>query len=180
MTARRLLALGAAFALAGCRGADTAPTAPSSAPAAYSATADLHGNYRTPGAPLPVRELEAAQRATARYQDVRNAVADGYVDIGVVIKNMGRHFLKDSLLDATFDAAHPELLVYSPGAQGHLKLVAVEYAVPRNLSATAPEGFQGSADQWFDDGTFHLWTLHAWVWKNNPNGVFSPMNTTVP
>lgn len=52
--------------------------------------------------------------------------------------------------------------------------------MPRNLSASAPEGFQGSADRWFDDGTFHLWTLHAWVWKNNPDGVFSPMNATVP
>jgi hypothetical protein len=36
--------------------------------------------------------LERARNATARYHDVRMAVADGYVDINVVRPNMGRHW----------------------------------------------------------------------------------------
>ena len=130
--------------------------------------------------PLPGQELEKARKATARYQDVENARADGYVDIKVVLPNMGRHFLKESQLDATFDAERPELLVYKEEPGGLLTLVALEYAVPLNLSATAPEGFTGGRDGWFADQTFHLWTLHAWVWRANPEGVFHATNRLVP
>jgi hypothetical protein len=129
---------------------------------------------------LPVEQLALAKRATARYRDVQQAIADGYADINVVIPNMGRHFLKQALMDSTFDVEHPELLVYSPDSAGKLQLVAVEYAVPTKLSANAPEGFKGSADQWFINQQFDIWTLHAWVWKDNPAGIFYPTNPNVP
>jgi hypothetical protein len=175
------LMLTAALALASCRGPEDAATAPdaSTIPAALSA-APHHGTYRQPHGSPPVEELQRARRATARYHDIRNAVADGYVDINVVIPNMGRHFLKDSLLDVKFEVERPELLVYSPHEHGRMELVAVEYAVPLELSAAAPEGFSGAADEWFADRRFGLWTLHAWTWKDNPDGVFSPTNTLVP
>jgi hypothetical protein len=175
------LMLIAALALAGCRNPEDASTAPavSANPVALSA-APHHGVYRQLGGPLPAAELQRARRATARYHDIRNAVADGYVDIDVVIPNMGRHFLKVSLLDAKFEAERPELLVYSPHEHGRMELVAVEYAVPLDLSAAAPDGFLGAADEWFADHRFGLWTLHAWTWKDNPDGVFSPTNTRVP
>jgi hypothetical protein len=175
------LMLIAALALAGCRSPEDLPTGPaaSAIPAARTATPH-HGAYRRPHGPLPAEELQRARRATARYHDIRNAVADGYVDINVVIPNMGRHFLKGSLLDAKFEAERPELLVYSPHENGRLELVAVEYAVPLHLSAAAPDGFPGAADEWFADHGFGLWTLHAWTWKDNPDGVFSPTNARVP
>ena len=175
------LMLIAALALASCRGPEDAPTAPgaSALPAALSA-APHHGTYQQPHGSLPAAELQRARRATARYHDIRRAVADGYVDINVVIPNMGRHFLNDSRLDAKFEVERPELLVYSPHENGRMELVAVEYAVPLDLSAAAPDGFQGAADQWFADHRFGLWTLHAWTWKDNPDGVFSPTNTRVP
>jgi hypothetical protein len=178
---RLLLIAAIALALAGCSAPGDAPTAPaaSAIPAALSA-APHHGTYRQPHGSLPDAELQRARRATARYHDIRNAVADGYVDINVVIPNMGRHFLKGSLVDAKFEADRPELLVYSPHENGRMELVAVEYAVPLDLSAAAPEGFRGAADEWFADQRFGLWTLHAWAWKDNPDGVFSPTNTVVP
>jgi hypothetical protein len=129
---------------------------------------------------LPVQQLAIAKQATARYGDVRNAVADGYEDINVVIPNMGRHFLKKALLDSTFDIEHPEILVYAPDSAGTLQLVAAEYAVPLKASANPPEGFAGSADQWFVNQAFDIWTLHAWVWKDNPAGIFYPTNPNVP
>jgi hypothetical protein len=107
-------------------------------------------------------------------------MADGYVNINVFIPSMGHHFLKSDLLDATFEAERPELLVYSPDCRGALRLVAVEYAVPLELSETAPEGFAGADDHWHANEEFQLWTLHAWVWLKNPDGLFAELNPRVP
>jgi hypothetical protein len=167
-----------AITLAGCHSYDRTATGPS-ATSGY-AVAPHHAAYVHTGATLPHAELQAAKAATARYRDFNNALKDGYQDINVVIPNMGRHFLNNGLLDGKFEADKPELLVYSPAANGRMELVAVEYAVPLDLSATAPEGFTGSADEWFANQQFQLWTLHAWVWKDNPDGVFNPTNSRVP
>jgi hypothetical protein len=157
----------AAIGLAACRESDAvAPRAEGVWAAA--ARADSHAS-------LPHGELAQAKAAAGRYHDIRQAIADGYHDTGIVLPNMGRHFINDGLLDAAFDADHPELLVYSPDSS---KLLAVEYAVPIALSPQAPEGFQGSQDQWVQFGGA-LWTLHAWVYKENPDGVFSPTNSRV-
>ena len=121
----RLLLI-AAVALAACRGPSVA-AGRQSAPATRSAAVSPNSHDHVAPAsndPLPVKELEKARRATARYQDVNNALADGYKDINVVLPNMGRHFLKEAQLDATFDAERPELLVYkeehgwAPDARG--------------------------------------------------------------
>lgn len=170
-----------AAALASCQSPDAAITTPAMS-AVHAVVADSQHDAsaaRSAARQLPGRQLARVRRATTRYKDFRNAMADGYEDINVVIPNMGRHLLNDSLLDGHFDADHPELLVYAP-MQGRLTLVAVEYAVPLDSSATAPDGFPGNADEWFADQTFQLWTLHAWVYKHNPEGMFNPTNPRVP
>ena len=171
-----------AVVLAGCRGSNAVANMPVTSTALSTATAPAAHNHIVPAnnEPLPVTELAKTRRATARYQNIENALKDGYVDINVVLPNMGRHFLKEGILDATFDAERPELLVYTEEPGGHRSLVAVEYAVPLSLSATSPEGFTGAADVWFPDQTFKLWTLHAWVWRENPAGMFNPTNKKVP
>jgi hypothetical protein len=131
---------------------------------------------RVPGAEANA-QLAAARAATARYQQIENARADGYADIKVFMPGMGHHFLHEGrLMDGQFKAAEPELLVYNLEKNGRYRLVAVEYAVPRPMSATAPAGFVGDADAWDENMTFDLWTLHAWVWLDNPDGVFQPFN----
>jgi hypothetical protein len=65
-------------------------------------------------------------------------------------------------------------------AANHLQLVAVEYAVPTNLAAAPPEGFDGKLDEWDRNDTFGLWTLHAWIWLPNPDGVFADTNSLLP
>ena len=157
----------AAIALAACRGSEAVAPA---ADGLYAAA-----SHADPHAGLPHQELAQAKAAAGRYHDIRQAIADGYHDTGIVLPNMGRHFIKDNLVDGVFDADHPELLVYSPDSS---KLLAVEYAVPIALSPRAPEGFQGSQDEWVQFGGA-LWTLHAWVWKDNPDGVFNPTNSRV-
>ena len=131
--------------------------------------------------PATRRELARARMATARYHNITRAIADGYVDIDVFIPNMGFHYLKPAVLDETFDIERPELLVYANlNNENRLRLVAVEYAVPTSLTATAPEGFTGDSDHWHRNDEFSLWTLHAWVWYPNPDGVFAELNFRVP
>ena len=172
MQYRFLLAATAAVALAvaSCRSSDT-PTSPEAPAARATPRYDAGQDTR---AALPLDELAQAKSAAARYHDVRKAIADGYHDTGIVLPNMGRHFLNDGLLDTKFEADRPELLVYTADST---RLLALEYAQP--LSDTPPEGFQGDADTWVPFGGV-FWTLHAWVWKDNPDGVFNPTNSQVP
>src|SRR5687768_8257173 len=53
--------------------------------------------------PATRREIARARMATARYHNISRAIADGYVDIDVVIPNMGFHYLRPAILDETFD-----------------------------------------------------------------------------
>lgn len=124
-------------------------------------------------------ELASVRAATARFATPDNALAAGYGDIDVVMQNMGYHYLNADLLDATFEVDRPEILVYAPDAGGSMKLVAVEYAVPLDLAAEPPAGFSGDDDVWDRNETFQLWTLHAWIHLDNPDGVFAPYNPKV-
>ncbi|HUR96415.1 MAG TPA: hypothetical protein VMY76_17685 [Gemmatimonadales bacterium] len=156
----------AALGLAACHSPDGEATAPNALEVSYATGG-------TPQASLPLDQLARAKRAAGRYHDIRKAIADGYTDTGIVLPNMGRHFLKQELMDATFEADRPELLVYTPDST---RLLALEYATP--LTDTPPEGFRGSADTWVPFGGV-FWTLHAWVWENNPAGVFNSTNARV-
>ena len=130
--------------------------------------------------PLGVLQLDQVRDAASKYLDVAKAEAAGYVDIGLFIPNMGWHYMKESLVDGNFDWTRPELLVYADDpCGGKRKLVAVEYAVPLSLSKRAPAGFVGKADEWDANQQFQLWTLHAWVYEYNPDGVFAAFNPRV-
>ena len=89
--------------------------------------------------------------------------------------------LTASFLGLAVDPTKPELLVYADDpCGGKRKLVAVEYAVPLAASKRAPAGFIGRADEWDANQTFQLWTLHAWLFEFNIDGVFAPFNPRVP
>ena len=135
------------------------------------------GNY-TGLLPETVSELQQAKIATAKYNNFDNAINDGYQDINVIVPEMGYHYLKMENLNATFEFDKPEILVYNKEENGRMKLVALEYAVPIDQSPNPPAGFTGNDDHWaVYQGV--LWTLHAWVWEYNPNGVFNPTNPNV-
>lgn len=122
-------------------------------------------------------ELALARSSTVKYHDIEKAIEDGYVDINVVVQNMGYHLLKVENWDA-FDPGKPALLVYSKNSvTGKMRLVAVEYAVPN--TGQAPEGFTGSDDVWEYDGDIDKWECHAWIWYNNPDGIFAKYNQRV-
>jgi len=125
-------------------------------------------------------QLLQARIATVRYRQISRAFADGYADINVVVPNMGYHFMKSALVDGIFDPTKPEILVYNKDEYGNFHLVAVEYAVPIELSPDGPpEGFAGSDDVWERNPAFGLWLQHAWIWAFNPDGVFHDTNPLI-
>ncbi len=132
-----------------------------------------------PAEPAVDGELASVEAATEDFATLDAGLAAGYADIDVVMQNMGHHYLNADLLDATFQVDAPEILVYAPDAGGTMRLVAVEYAVPLALAENPPAGFTGEDDEWDRNETFELWTLHAWVHRDNPDGVFASHNPTV-
>src|SRR4029079_4767231 len=92
---------------------------------------------------------------------------------------MGVHFAKGSLIDGVMTPLEPEVLLYEPEQNGKMKLVAVEYIVPYSFvprSATPPTVFGQNLLQ---NDTFQVWARHAWIWKNNPAGIFADWNPNV-
>lgn len=144
----------------------------------------LSTDARTDMKNLPHQELARLRAAVARYHNFKNALADGYtIDASGYVSHMGHHYLKASLVDGTFELERPEFLIYIPGPNGRWRFVGVEYAVSI-LDITnpqpAPEGFSGDADVWVINNAFKIWTLHAWVGLNNPDGIFASHNPRIP
>src|SRR5262245_56489766 len=57
------------------------------------------------------KELAQARRATAKYHDVAQAEADGYVNFNLYVPGEGVHYIKFSRLDWNFDPAQPQTLL---------------------------------------------------------------------
>lgn len=128
------------------------------------------------------QQLARARNATAKYHNVAQAEADGYVNAGFV-PGEGFEYVNEDLIDCVFDPEEPEVLLYAfVPSENHLRLVGVEYVVPLPCSQSAPEGFSGDADVWREDSEgFGLWELNAWLWLHNSNGVFAdPPHPRIP
>ena len=127
--------------------------------------------------PEVLSDLAQARKATSKYHRVEQAEAEGYINLNFCEEGEGCHWLKPELLDNIFDPTQPEILLYVRDGESW-RLVAVEYVVPLALSpGVAPEGFLGNADHWREDSEgVGLWELTAWLWLNNPNGMFEQHN----
>ncbi len=143
-------------------------------------------------------QLVAAKAATAKYQSVAKAEADGYhtvpgadgkpVCVSSPDGGMGIHYENQALMaDGVLDIRRPEELVYAPVAGGKLKLVAVEYFradADGNPSTTQDrpllfgKPFDGPMAGHHPGMAMH-YDLHAWVWQANPKGNFFPWNPSV-
>ena len=138
---------------------------------------------------LTLHQLKNARQATGAFNSIEAAERAGYVDINLLVPNMGDHFVNFDLVDSTFEAERPEALVYADLGNGRRQLVAVEYLAPYSPSGP-PEGFAGSCDRWTefpapdDPNTPQIepifWTLHAWIWQPNMSGTFAKFNPLVP
>ena len=159
------------------------------------------------GQPSTSRQLAAAATATARDHRVPAAEAAGYVrpgpevgsgllhgcvshpDFPAVDAAMGFHWINFGLLDATLDPAEPEVLVYEPTSSGRLRLVALEYVVfqsawedAQGVGAPPPMLFGRPLSLVEEPNRFGLpafYQVHVWLWKHNPDGMFSNNNSRV-
>ena len=73
-------------------------------------------------------QLAAARAATAQYQDVRRAAADGYRAIGPYVPGMGVHYVRSGA-PHRFSVTEPPILLYErdTAGPGGLRLVGVSY-----------------------------------------------------
>ncbi|HEU4895645.1 MAG TPA: hypothetical protein VFT85_07385 [Acidimicrobiia bacterium] len=165
----------------------TAPVSTTAQPATTSSAPAMddsgdHGGYEADPA-----EIAKANLATAGFQDVVVAEAAGYgntMDALGCFENpeaggMGLHYLKEDLMDDVVDISQPEALVYELDADGEIvDLVAHEYIVPVEAwtSDEAPSLFGLDFHQ---HPVLPLWVLHAWIWKDNPAGMFEDWNPKV-
>jgi hypothetical protein len=92
---------------------------------------------------------------------------------------MGFHYGNTMLIDGTARVDQPELLLYEPEQNGRLRLVAVEYIVPYAFHSRDAEPPVLFGQPFQRNDVFQLWGLHAWVWKDNPSGMFANWNPTV-
>jgi hypothetical protein len=132
--------------------------------------------------------------ATASFNDPAVALAAGYdlltdaSDIACIDQPgtgaMGIHYVKGALVQSgNVDAARPQALVYERTSEGRLALAAVEYVVLKDGWDSAhsdPPALFGQKFMLTDAGNRYglpaFYSLHAWVWMDNPSGMFSMYN----
>ncbi|HMA25247.1 MAG TPA: hypothetical protein VKP00_14660, partial [Gemmatimonadaceae bacterium] len=97
---------------------------------------------------------------------------------------MGVHFINMGLVGPKLDSTKPQVLLYEIVGD-KLVLTGAEWFVPTELAKTPPTvlghklmgPMEGHAP--IMPAELHHWDLHVWLWKNNPNGMFSPTNSAV-
>jgi len=161
---------------------------PIAGPADVAAAAVSADRGSSGGSAVADRDLAALRQATVRFQDFDATKAAGYTDEvtncldDLPAGAMGYHYGNDAYInDPVPDVRRPELLMYEPDKNGRRRLVGVEYIIPYTLvpATTDPAPTLFGAVSFHHNDAFGIWALHAWVWKENPNGVFADWNPKV-
>jgi hypothetical protein len=128
-------------------------------------------------------DITTIRNATAQFKTTEAAEAAGYKQVTDCVQHqpagaMGYHFQNNSLLDATLDLEHPEVLVYEKTPDATFQLNGVEFLVPISAwKSEEPPRIMGQALTKADSIGF--WFLHVWIWKPDPSGLFAPWNPDV-
>lgn len=134
-------------------------------------------------------QLDSARTLLARYKDPFAAVHDGYLSTVACLEfptgAMGVHFVNFQTIGPKVELSKPQVLIYEPVGDS-LRLAAAEWFVPLATGVTAPpvlfgETFDGPMDghQPLMPRELAHYDLHVWLFKDNPKGVFSPVNPAV-
>ena len=169
-------------------------------PVAAQATGATAMTYHHPAAAARHgHPVAAARRATAKFHSTAAARKAGYArfkDVNGIaciampgMGAMGVHYVNGALVgNPAVLLTHPEALVYAP-QNGHLRLAALEYIVLKSAwdkvhgkNAPRPRKYGHRfnitrAPNRYGLPTFY--SLHAWIWKNNPAGQFAMWNPAV-
>lgn len=136
--------------------------------------------------------LDDVRAATGAYHSLELAIEDGFSPFSVDGGSqptcfdsddggMGIHYVRG--IDDVIDPRAPEALVYEVTDAGHARLVGVEYIVPQEFVEddegevmALPEVF---GRQFHKHPTLPVYVLHAWIWQDNPAGIFVDFNPVV-
>lgn len=141
-----------------------------------------------------------ARDATRRYHAASVALADGFRPVGEDSPAMGRHWVNPArLFSRDVSAERPAILMYID-VEGQAVLTGIAYAVPLEDLATVSSAIPAPLEAWhvhtgalaaeshkpdhisnppMSDDT-GVAVLHAWVWTENPAGLFAPDNWKLP
>jgi len=144
-------------------------------------------------------QIETLRKSLEKYQDYKVAVRDLYLStVGCVHYSgekvdglmeypkgaMGVHFVNVTISGPP-DPMKPNVLIYEPVGK-ELKLVAAEWLVPLTPNTKERPSLFGQAFMGPMEGHEPLipkeyvhYDLHAWLFKNNPFGMFAPTNPDV-
>src|SRR3954447_5716175 len=142
-------------------------------------------------------QLKVAEKATKQFRSLPVADKAGYKLLldkdGVACIDMpgmgamGVHFANSSLVgDGAIDAATPDATEYEPDGRGRMRLTAVESVVFQDAwdakHHDKPSLFGETFALTGADNRYGLpafYSLHAWIYKDNPSGMFSMYNPNV-
>jgi len=186
-----LASTGIAWTLVLACNTTTAPTGVTALTVAGAAAHDHSGG--AVHEQIPQAMLAAVRVATAKYHDIAAALADGYqlgfrgVVTGCVDKPgvgaMGYHYFNwGKMDDPSINETDPEVLVYHTAEDGSLVLGAVEWVVPKSswdaAGNTAPPVVFGQSLHILNPA-LNWYVEHAWIWTENPSGIFMDWNPKV-
>lgn len=198
----RRSALALALPLLALSACDQQPVSPAAEQAGLLADRGAEGLSRR-----DIALLKAVRRANARYENIENAIADGFVPASPCVAlpgvgAMGIHYVHPAragvemrgplvhIGDGVLVPEKPEVLIYEPQSNGGMRFVALEYMVSREAwgSDVPPVMFGHPFDTLFDDpatpqneanGFTDHFAMHVWLWRRNPAGLFVPFNREV-
>jgi hypothetical protein len=140
-------------------------------------------------------DVHRAREATKAFRSVPPADYGLFKDAAHIacidkpgMGGMGIHYVNISLIQKlVLDPARPSALVYEPDEDGQLRLVALEYIVFAQdwYNAghnTRPTLFGHQLNLVAAGNRYGIpafYEIHAWVWKNNPRGMFKDWNPRV-
>jgi hypothetical protein len=148
-------------------------------------------HYRSP--------VVIARRATRKFHSLATAEKAGYKlfkdkhGIACIamppMGAMGVHYVNGALVGTpAVLLRQPEALVYAP-EHGHLRLAALEYVVLKSAwdqahgkNAPRPRLYGHRFNITYAPNRYGLptfYSLHAWIWKHNPAGMFAMWNPRV-
>jgi hypothetical protein len=133
-------------------------------------------------------DLAKLRDATAQFHRTEAAQEAGYDLVEGLdhcfdnpgVGGMGFHYINTDILDTTVDPLQPEAMVYAPGPNGKLQIGAVEFIVPAEAWDAEHDNLPFAYGQDFHlNEALGVYVLHAWIWKNNPSGMFEDWNPKV-
>jgi hypothetical protein len=140
-------------------------------------------------------DIAAIRRATARYQRLEVAEAEGFEPLtfpepptACISKDgegaMGVHYINVNRFDGVIDLSEPEVLLYDMRENGSPKLLGVEYIVPEPaFDSVNPQTVLGQQMKYKTSVGPHpvdpYYERHVWTWYRNPSGMFADWNPRV-